>query len=67
MNGVIRSKRSISRLEQAFESYRLSEEVLAYAYEQLIPRTDRFPVSLDSRSQAAFEVRQPEEARRAGA
>ncbi len=54
----------MAKLGRRFERFRLSEEVLASAYERLVPLGERMPASLSGDSQTRSVARQPRPARR---
>lgn len=58
------SKRT-ANLERRFERFRLSEEVLALAYERLVPMVGRVPASLRRSPQTCLIAGQPRQVRRA--
>ncbi len=55
----------VAKVEQGFERSRLSEEILASAYERLVPIGRRRAGFPPERPQQCLAVRQPRQARRA--
>ena len=65
MDRTATPNRRVARVERGFERSRLSEEVLASAYERLVPIVRRLAGLPQEHPQQSFVARQPRQARRA--
>lgn len=65
MDRTATPNRRRAKVERGFERSRLSEEVLASAYERLVPIVRRRAVLLPERPQHGLVDRQPRQVRRA--
>lgn len=65
MDRTAAPNRRMAKVEQAFERSRLSEEVLASAYERLVPVVRRSARFSEEHRQQRHVARQPRQARRA--